>query len=155
VLFVGCGIGQMAAVPAENSQCAQLRDAIARDEQEVRMLRQSLVGLDPRNPADRLEIRQIQQQITALRQAIVAAQGQMATLACPATPNPGGQQLVWSLVGNTAGFGHAINDGRPFWTGDFTGDGKTDILFHFHGDVNWWLGSMNGANLTWTLVANW
>ena len=46
----------------------------------------------------------------------------------------------WSHVGNTAGFGHAINDGRPFWIGDFTGNGSTDVLFYFPGDDNWWLG---------------
>ena len=51
---------------------------------------------------------------------------------------PRGQQLVWSLVGNTAGFGHAINDPRPFWIGDFNGDGRSDILFYFRGDLNWW-----------------
>ncbi len=53
-----------------------------------------------------------------------------------------GGQLAWSFVGNTAGFGHAINDGRPFWTGDFTGDGKADVLFYFPGDDNWWVGSL-------------
>ena len=38
-------------------------------------------------------------------------------------------------------FGHAITtDGRPFWIGDFNGDGKADILFCYPGDDNWWLG---------------
>src|SRR5947207_6230081 len=34
----------------------------------------------------------------------------------PSDPN---RQLVWLLADNTAGFGHAINDGRPFWKGRF------------------------------------
>lgn len=27
------------------------------------------------------------------------------------------------------GFGN-LADGRPFWVGDFAGDGKTDVLFY-------------------------
>ncbi len=42
-------------------------------------------------------------------------------------------------VGDTSGFGD-LNDGRPFWVGDFTGDGSTDVLFYYPGDDNWWLG---------------
>ena len=30
----------------------------------------------------------------------------------------------------------------PFWVGDFTGGGSTDILFYFPGDDNWWLGTI-------------
>jgi hypothetical protein len=63
-------------------------------------------------------------------------------------------QLQWSLVGNTAGFGHII-DGRPFWVGDFTGAGRSQVLFYYPGDFNWWLGSMNPAGkLQWSLVDN-
>ena len=69
---------------------------------------------------------------------------------------PGGQrQLSWSLAGNTAGFGHGINDGRPFWIGDFTGDGAADVLFHFRGDLNWWRGDLPGGSFSWTLAATW
>jgi hypothetical protein len=62
--------------------------------------------------------------------------------------------LTWELVGNTVGFGHGINDGRPFWIGDFTGNGLSDVLFYYPGDDNWWLGSMVGGQLTWTLAGN-
>lgn len=62
--------------------------------------------------------------------------------------------MNWSLVGNTLGFGHGINDGRPFWTGDFTGDGSTDVLFYYPGDDNWWLGTLTNGQLSWTLVGN-
>jgi hypothetical protein len=55
---------------------------------------------------------------------------------------PGGQ-LQWSFAGNTLGFGQ-VWDGRPFWTGDFNGDGRTDMLFHYPGDGNWWFGSHPG-----------
>src|SRR2546427_173248 len=63
-------------------------------------------------------------------------------------------QLSWQLVGNTAGFGHAINDGRPFWDGFFPGQGGADILFYYPGDDNWWLGSITAGTLSWTLVGN-
>ena len=68
------------------------------------------------------------------------------------------KQLDWSSkfpgnhVGNTAGFGQ-IWDGRPFWVVDFTGDGKTDILFYYPGDGNWWLGSYDGSEIKWRRVA--
>ena len=65
-----------------------------------------------------------------------------------------GGQLTWGHVGNTAGFGHAINDGRPFWTGDFTGNGSTDVLFYFPGDDNWWLGQMVNGQLSWSHAGN-
>jgi hypothetical protein len=65
-----------------------------------------------------------------------------------------GTQLTWNLAGNTSGFGHGINDGRPFWIGDFNGDGKSDVLFYYPGDDNWWLGTFNGTQLGWSLVGN-
>jgi chaperonin cofactor prefoldin len=148
-------LGSLTQVQAEDPQCATLREQIRGDEASIRSLEQSKEGLDPRNPADRAEIRQINGQITALRQQITAAQGKMASLGCPATPNPGGWQLEWTLVGNTVGFGHAINDGRPFWIGDFNGDGRVDVLFHFHGDLNWWRGSVSSGALGWTLTGTW
>jgi hypothetical protein len=62
-------------------------------------------------------------------------------------------QLAWTLAGNTAGFGQ-VWDGRPFRIGDFTGNGKADVLFYFPGDHNWWLGSFQGTQLTWQLAGN-
>jgi hypothetical protein len=63
--------------------------------------------------------------------------------------------LAWELVSNTAGFGHGINDGRPFWIGDFNGDGRSDVLFYYPGDDNWWLGTLGGnGQLGWSLVSN-
>jgi hypothetical protein len=148
-------LGSLQQVSGEDPSCAHLRAEISGQEGSIRALQEELVGLDPRNPGDRAEIREIRHQITALRQQITAEQGQMATLGCPVTPNPGGWQLSWTFVGNTAGFGHAINDGRPFWVGDFDGSGSTDVLFHYRGDLNWWRGSIGGGSLAWTLAANW
>src|SRR5215211_8563022 len=63
-------------------------------------------------------------------------------------------RLSWNLAGNTAGFGQ-VWDGRPFWTGDFTGDNRTDILFYYPGDSNWWLGRFDSNNrLNWNLAGN-
>ena len=148
-------LGTLTDVPPENAQCQTLRDSIIAARAEIRSLEKVKRTLNPRDPIDRREILEINRQITALNQRITAANAQMASLACPATPNPGGKQLSWSHAGNTAGFGHAINDGRPFWIGDFTGDGGTDVLFHYRGDLNWWRGSVSGTTLGWTLAATW
>jgi hypothetical protein len=62
--------------------------------------------------------------------------------------------LTWNLAGNTAGFGQ-VADGRPFWVGNFDGQGRTDILFYYPGDKNWWLGRFNSSGtLTWNLAGN-
>ena len=148
-------LGSLTQVQAEDPQCATLRAQIRADEASIRSLEQSKQGLNPRDPLDKEEIQDINRQITGLRQQITSAHGRMVTLACPATPNPGGWQLGWIQVGNTAGFGHGINDGRPFWVGDFTGDGRADVLFHFRGDLNWWRGTVNGGALGWTLAGTW
>jgi hypothetical protein len=65
-----------------------------------------------------------------------------------------GTQLQWALAGSTVSFGHAIYDGRPFWAGDFNGDGRAEMLFYYPGDDNWWLGTYDGTQLQWTLVGN-
>jgi hypothetical protein len=58
-----------------------------------------------------------------------------------------GTQLNLTLAGNTSGFGHNIYDGRPFWTGNLTGSGQTDILFYSPEDGNWWVGHFTGTQL--------
>ena len=67
-------------------------------------------------------------------------------------PTGGVPRFTATKVGNTIGFGHAINHGRPFWTGDFDGDGLDEILFYFPGDGAWWLGNIASNQLTWTHV---
>ncbi len=64
-----------------------------------------------------------------------------------------GGQLQWASVGNTIGFGHGINDGRPFWAARFSRTDKGQILFYFGGDGHCWLGTFNGSAIDWTLAA--
>jgi hypothetical protein len=52
--------------------------------------------------------------------------------------------FTWALAGNTAGFGHAIDDGRPFRFGKFSRSDRLEVLFYFPGDGNWWLGTFDG-----------
>jgi len=61
------------------------------------------------------------------------------------------ERLNWKLAGNTAGFGN-LADGRPFWTGNFTGSGRTDLLFFSPVDKHWWLGYFVGTQLQWNLA---
>ena len=60
--------------------------------------------------------------------------------------------LNWTLAGNTAGFGNTAGD--PTWIGDFSGTGHTQIMFYYPGDHNWWLGTVSGTSLNWTLAGN-
>jgi hypothetical protein len=63
--------------------------------------------------------------------------------------------LAWELVGNTLGFGHAINTAMKFWVGDFQGVGRTQVLFYYYGDGNWWLGTIQtNGQLTWENAGN-
>jgi hypothetical protein len=62
-------------------------------------------------------------------------------------------QLVWSLAGNTSGFGK-IWGSCLFSVGDFNGDGPADILFLNPPDGNWWLGSHDGNQLQWSFAGN-
>ncbi len=64
-----------------------------------------------------------------------------------------GNQLAWSFAGNTAGFGQ-VWDGRPFWTGNFSRADRSEVMFYFPGDGNWWLGSHNGNQLAWSFAGN-
>ena len=61
--------------------------------------------------------------------------------------------LQWTNVGNTAGFGNLLDGAHPLWTGNFTGTNRTDLLFNYTGDGNWWLGRFVGGSLTWNLAA--
>jgi|GEM_PF-2765862 len=61
----------------------------------------------------------------------------------------------WSLISNTSGFGNILSNEHRIWTGDFTGDGRTDVLFHYVGDGHWWLGLLAASNnqLQWSLIS--
>jgi hypothetical protein len=64
-----------------------------------------------------------------------------------------GDQISYTRAGNTSVFGGA-EDVSLIWTGDFTGSGKTELLFWFPKDGNWWSGRFCGNQLRYTLVGN-
>jgi hypothetical protein len=78
-----------------------------------------------------------------------------------ASYDSGAGHFVWNFAGNTLGkvagqpnFGQ-IWDGRPFWTGRFTGGSRTEILFYTPFDDNWWFGSCaNGVYHPYVLDVN-
>jgi hypothetical protein len=60
--------------------------------------------------------------------------------------------LGWQPLGNTIGFGEISRD--PFWTGDFTTPGRTQIMFYSPGDFHWFAGTVAGDRIGWKLVHN-
>jgi len=64
-----------------------------------------------------------------------------------------GSALNWKNLGSTSGFGNLLSADHRILTGDFTGDGKRDVLFYYAGDGNWWLGASSGSALTWSQMA--
>jgi len=67
----------------EPPECVSIRADIAAAQDEIAGLRAALEGLDPKNPADRREIREINRQIAAAEQRIAALQQRAAELGCP------------------------------------------------------------------------
>jgi len=63
-----------------------------------------------------------------------------------------GSQLPWQDAGNTVGFGHKINDGRPFWIGKFTQGVRDNVLFYYPGNPAWWTGDWQPGGLAWNLA---
>jgi hypothetical protein len=64
-----------------------------------------------------------------------------------------GSKLTWHNAGNTSGYGNLLDGGHLFFDGDFTGDGKADVLF-LATDGNWWMGVSDGTKLNWHLAAS-
>ena len=62
-------------------------------------------------------------------------------------------QIAWSLVSQSAGFGNLLDGRHPIWLGDFTGVGRTQILFYYNGDGHWWLGDFVNGQIRWSLVS--
>jgi hypothetical protein len=62
--------------------------------------------------------------------------------------------LQWGFVGNVAGFGNLL-DSHQIFIGDFNGDGRSDVLFNYVGDGNWFIGKgvASGA-LSWSYFGN-
>jgi len=64
-----------------------------------------------------------------------------------------GQQLTWANAGNVVGFDNLLDASHTFYTGDFNGDGKTDLAFFSGGDSKWWVGLSTGTIFTWSLFS--
>lgn len=67
----------------QSSECAEVRGSISQTDQAIAALRATLVGLDPKNPGDRREIREIHAQIATLQKQLNALRAREAALACP------------------------------------------------------------------------
>ena len=63
-------------------------------------------------------------------------------------------KLVFNTIGNTAAFGDLTRNAIRFFTGDFTGDGRQDVLFYCANDGNWWLGQLGTGAMQWGLCFN-
>jgi hypothetical protein len=62
--------------------------------------------------------------------------------------------MQWSLVSQTAGFGNLLDGRHPIRLGDFAGVGRTQVMFHYNGDGNWWLGDVTNRQMHWSLIGN-
>ncbi len=146
-------LGSVVAPPPENGQCPALRAKIAADRATLCELEEEFgdnLFPGPR-PLPRPRPRPLPRnpEIIKLQQEIASLQQQMKSLGCGTQPPPA-LSLTWSLAGNTKGFGHAINDGRPFWTGRFSRPDRDQMLFYYAGDHHWWLGTHNGLTIAWS-----
>jgi hypothetical protein len=64
-----------------------------------------------------------------------------------------GTKLAWSNAGNISGFGNLLDGSHQLFSGDFTGDGKTDFAFYYSGDSSVWLGASSGTAFTWAKIS--
>lgn len=65
-----------------------------------------------------------------------------------------GTTLHWQVVNNSSAFGNLTRPAIRFFTGDFTGSGRAEVLFYCANDGNWWLGRGTGAELVWSHAGN-
>jgi hypothetical protein len=66
-----------------------------------------------------------------------------------------GNQLIWTDAGNTAGFGRGHLTTQLVRVGAFSSvRGRAEVLFYHNGDGNWWLGSLQGRQLSWNFSGN-
>jgi hypothetical protein len=70
------------AGPRRWTGCAAIRSDIAGNRQETNALREARDGLDPRNPEDGIEIREMNSQIADLERQIAALQQRSIELGC-------------------------------------------------------------------------
>ncbi len=66
-----------------------------------------------------------------------------------------GNVLNWGTCGNSSGFGLDITSTNfKYFTNDFTGDTKSDILFYNQGSGDWELGTFVNGALIWKSISN-
>lgn len=63
-------------------------------------------------------------------------------------------QLQWTLASNTVGFGDLTRPAIRLFTDDFSGQGRTDVLFYCANDGNWWQGRFGEGRIGWSLAGN-
>jgi NTE family protein len=71
---------------AEPARCAPIRTAVHGNQAAIRGLQGQLSGLDPRDPLDRAEIREIHTQVAALEKSNAALRAEGASLGCTQVP---------------------------------------------------------------------
>jgi hypothetical protein len=65
-----------------------------------------------------------------------------------------GRVLHWRKLGEVGNFGDLLDGRHALEVGDFSGDGKSDLLIHHSRDGHLWLGRSDGATLTWSLAGS-
>ena len=60
-----------------------------------------------------------------------------------------GQNLSFARAGNVGGFGSLLDASRAVFTGDFDGNGKLDLGFHYNGNGDTWQGISQGGQFLW------
>jgi hypothetical protein len=64
-----------------------------------------------------------------------------------------GNKLTWHKSGNTAtSYGNMVDGKHAFYSGDFNGDGKRDVLVYGNADGSWLLGASDGTNLNFSVI---
>jgi hypothetical protein len=65
-----------------------------------------------------------------------------------------GTSLAFALADQTGNFGDLVDPSRQMFFGDYDGDGKTDTLFYYEGDGNWWLRKSGTGAAVWGSAGN-
>jgi hypothetical protein len=66
----------------ESAECQTIRGSVAASREEIRLLRASIDGLDPRDPVDRAEIRDVRGQIADIEDRVATLGQRAAELGC-------------------------------------------------------------------------
>jgi hypothetical protein len=64
-----------------------------------------------------------------------------------------GTALTFHQASSTSGYGNLLDGAHLIYTGDYDGNGKSDLAFYYEGDGHWWIGLSDGTNLSWHQAA--